>query len=391
MTPTQARLLLVLLALAGTAAAQGPPALVRDINTRQLAQAENLTSFGGKLYFRLTQGAEAGLWQSDGTSAGTARVHEGYVDSPVVSGGHLFFVAASPIPNRGASLWATDGQGPPFEALGNQPFGVGPLEPTDVGGTLFFVLQNGIANWSLWKSDGTAVGTVQVALLPVPLDPPRNLTPVGGALFFAIGFGPDSELWTSNGTEAGTKKLQGGEGGQFRFHGLFDLTAAAGRLFYVNADGAVLLELWASDGTDTEKLATLSPGLYVQSPTAAGDLLYFAVPGGGSYRVWRSDGTVAGTRALERSFISVGGFVRAEGVTVFRAADEQGDAYWVTDGTDAGTHRLEGLVPAIAGGAPGLLQPPEEILVVAADAAGSPWAERSSSPPSKQTAKPRYR
>ena len=61
----------------------------------------------------------------------------------------------------------------------------------------------------LWKSDGTAAGTVMVK--DINLDPyswggsPRNLTDVNGTLFFAAdddvhGF----ELWKSDGTADGT-------------------------------------------------------------------------------------------------------------------------------------------------------------------------------------------
>jgi ELWxxDGT repeat protein len=62
-----------------------------------------------------------------------------------------------------------------------------PRSLTAVGGTLFFAANDGATGFELWTSDGTAAGTALVAdILPGPYSSdPSNLTAVGGTLFFA--------------------------------------------------------------------------------------------------------------------------------------------------------------------------------------------------------------
>ena len=77
-----------------------------------------------------------------------------------------------------------------------------------VGRTLFFAADDGIHGEELWKSDGTAAGTVLVKNIN-PTDfayaGPRSLTAVGGRLFFTADDGTHGrELWMSDGSRAGT-------------------------------------------------------------------------------------------------------------------------------------------------------------------------------------------
>src|SRR5439155_5431040 len=71
----------------------------------------------------------------------------------------------------------------------------------------FFFVASEANGRELWKSDGTAAGTVLVKdINPGPGDSsPDGLTNVNGTLFFAA-FDPTTgrELWKSDGTAAGT-------------------------------------------------------------------------------------------------------------------------------------------------------------------------------------------
>src|SRR6202035_3431680 len=78
---------------------------------------------------------------------------------------------------------------------------------TNVNGTLFFSATDGVNGLELWKSDGTAAGTVLVKDINQGSvnSNPGNLTNVNGTLFFsATDATHGQELWKSDGTSAGT-------------------------------------------------------------------------------------------------------------------------------------------------------------------------------------------
>ena len=78
-----------------------------------------------------------------------------------------------------------------------------PNDLTVVDGTLFFYASDGSHGEELWKTDGTAAGTIMVK----DINPgstssnPFHMTAVGGTLFFAADDGIHGrELWKSDGT-----------------------------------------------------------------------------------------------------------------------------------------------------------------------------------------------
>ncbi|BBH39096.1 hypothetical protein myaer102_16210 [Microcystis viridis NIES-102] len=80
-----------------------------------------------------------------------------------------------------------------------------------MGNTLFFSANDGVNGFELWKSDGTATGTVLLKnILPgFSWSGPSNLTAVGSTLFFRANDGVNGqELWKSDGTAAGTVLLK---------------------------------------------------------------------------------------------------------------------------------------------------------------------------------------
>src|SRR5262249_23536871 len=128
----------------------------------------------------------------------------------------------------------------------------------------------------LWKSDGTAAGTVLVKGIDA-----ANLTNVGGRLYFA---GSDaaggSELWTSNGTSVGTvpvKDVNLGAGSSSPAQ----LTNVNGLLYFSADDGTNGRELWQSDGTPAGTLLVrdIYPGATGSNPAylvSSNSKLYFA-------------------------------------------------------------------------------------------------------------------
>ena len=181
---------------------------------------------------------------------------------------------------------------------------------------------------------------------------PTDLTAVGGQVFFsAIGGSKGRELWKSDGTAAGTRRVKDikpGPGGSVPSH-----LAAIGGLLYFNADDGVHgRELWVSDGTGpgTHLVRDINVGTDSSMPlsfTRFEGAVYFSADDGVRGReLWRTDGTTGGTRRVKdikpgAGNSSPGAFVRFAGKLVFlrthcpTAACFQ--TLYTTDGTAAGT------------------------------------------------------
>src|SRR5262245_16221248 len=89
----------------------------------------------------------------------------------------------------------------------NVAFGSSPTSVTSVNGTAYFAADDGVNGIELWKSDGTAAGTVLVKNIRSGAtgSNPASLTNVNGTLFFKANDGVNGiELWKSDGTAAGT-------------------------------------------------------------------------------------------------------------------------------------------------------------------------------------------
>ncbi|GBE72822.1 hypothetical protein myaer87_00490 [Microcystis aeruginosa NIES-87] len=186
-------------------------------------------------------------------------------------------------------------------------FGSDPRYLTAVGNTLFFQAQDGVNGTGLWKSDGTAAGTVLVKdIRPGSFSSsyPSNLTAVGNTLYFAAyddvnGGG----LWKSDGTAAGTvlvKDIRPSSSSSY----LRNLTAVGNTLFFTADDGVNGYELWKSDGTaaGTVLVKDIFPGSsssftpYSNALMAVGNTLFFTADDGvNGFELWKSDGTAAGT------------------------------------------------------------------------------------------------
>ena len=227
------------------------------------------------------------------------------------------------------------------------------------GGKLFFAANVEEGNSGLWSSDGTEAGTVEIKHFTT--DPTQlvawvdNLKPVGSRLFFT---GTDAasgnELWVTNGTSGGTRLVKditpGPEGGSFSY-----FTAVNNTLFFFRqvrdaADVPARYELWRSDGTDagTRRIKDMGPDSYTnQEPIVLGNKLIFSLTDAAHGREpWVSDGTEVGTHQLRdirpgtdgafpKDFQRVGSFV------FFTASMASGaNELWRTDGTEAGTQSV---------------------------------------------------
>ncbi|MBD0258471.1 MAG: hypothetical protein ICV83_22365, partial [Cytophagales bacterium] len=126
-----------------------------------------------------------------------------------------------------------------------------PKDVVNVNGVLYFAADNGTIGGELFKSDGTAAGT----LLVKDLNPgtfgsnPTGFAGVNGVVYFAATDALGGrELYKTNGTAAGTvrvKDIRPGAGSSSPA----DLVALNGTLYFSADDGTGGRELWKSNGT----------------------------------------------------------------------------------------------------------------------------------------------
>ena len=345
--------------------------LVKDVAPGKDSGVDSLAVLGNTLFFA---GGDTGtgplLWKSDGTAMGTQRVspaHVSGVGAPTACNGKLFFLGTDGA--HGQELWRSDGteagtvlveDGVP----GPTGLNVNPRSISCLNGKLFFQQLAG-NSLELWASDGSAEGTgplVSGIMMSMFMDtwPP---VPVGGAVFFTAN---DSlhgrELWTSDGTPAGTrmvKDIKAGSAGGMPdgFEDAFKPTrvmkSVGNTLFFLADDGVHGVELWASDGTEagTRLVKDIVSGATSSKPVLLGGLngevLLQADDGVHGLQLWKSNGTEAGTRQvaerasgwLDPSGVALG---EVDGALLFASGSLLRNLYR-TDGTDAGTVLLQQL------------------------------------------------
>ncbi len=343
-----------------------------------------LTGTTNLLFFHATEGmlaasniAEASLWRTDGTAAGTFKLLEtGQHPAPLTSAGP--FVFFYPQVNH-SPLMISDGTHAGTKPADDfrrrfQDGSIYRLFP--FGDTLFASI--GTHDYTLWKTT------------PAPNAPAVNLgaksgselLPVGGRYMF-FGESPhsfDSALWITDGTVAGTypvvPELENAS------YGLSGLANAGGTAYFVmKKQEEEKAKLWRSDGTfdgtvpvkelpfdSTEEIAgagrrvffTASQALWTSDGTADGTIelvktvlerpyqssylkplgariLFLVRKPELQYELWSSDGTPAGTKLLVTT--SGAGFPAViDGIGYFAHSDpEHGSEIWTTDGTPEGT------------------------------------------------------
>lgn len=357
--------------------------LVKDVVPgRYGSNPRNITA-ANRLVFFIADDIEGNptLWRSNGTAAGTSVVRydltvctDGYpysgTPSMLAVNGILYFAAS--IGSHGCELWRSNGtEGGTRQIKDIQPgfFGSSPDEFTAFGGSIYFSATRGDTR-RLFRTDGTAAGTVEVA---GGAEFPELLTPMNGILYFSANGGlwktdgsasllvkdvgisemkpangilfisnwQDWDLWISDGTPSGTVRLK-------TFPWLpEDLTPVGDKLFF--SVGSV--QLWKTDGTPegTVKMRTIYDG--IDEIAVMGNEVFIS----GIQELWKSNGTIAGTQKI-KTFACCSEFGRSvhsltalNGVLFFAGNDKElGDELWKTNGTIAGTTLLKdirGIVP----------------------------------------------
>ena len=126
-----------------------------------------------------------------------------------------------------------------------------PLVLTNVNGVLYFLANNGINGNELWKSDGTAAGTVMVKDINIfSSSNSLGFTYLNGVVYFRADDGINgTELWKTDGTATGTvmvKDIYAGANHSYPS----DLINVNGVLYFSANNAINGQELWKSDGTE---------------------------------------------------------------------------------------------------------------------------------------------
>ena len=206
----------------------------------------DLTVYNGQLLFSGDDAhGQTGLWESNGTASGT---HEltGIVGAPMsgkglnpsyltVFNGHALFNGLDSSGQLG--LWETDGTAAGTHELTGIALaaatGLDPVGLTVFNGQVLFAGRDASGEFGLWETDGTVAGTHELtgiagAQTTATGLAPSDLTVYNGEVLFR---GHDSSgklgLWETNGTAAGTHELTGVVGASTAGLGPLGLTTTA--------------------------------------------------------------------------------------------------------------------------------------------------------------------
>ncbi len=363
--------------------------------------ARQLTAAGNRLYFTVFTGGVEQLWTSDGTPAGTVAVSHfstvpPFPDYPffLPSGNSVFFSARTA---AGEELWTSDGTPAGTKRLtdftGATPFGglfqanlaaangrplfltrtdnpflfrlwtaaggkAVPLTTAPVtsslfqaAGKVFFLAQNDGHDFEPWVSDGTVPGTHRLKNFSVGR---TRFVTFAGLTYFSDG----SDLWRTDGTEAGTQRLSGPPFSLDPLGQPFELAVAGGKLF-VASDTPYGNELWVHDDTGNHVVTDIARGIPGSTPldlVPFGNRLFFTACDGTSLSLWQSPTTGEGAtpfpgtaEGCSAPFATTQWGLTAGSLLYFSRSDLHGQL-WRSDGTEAGTFQLTDLPNGIVTG-----------------------------------------
>ena len=203
------------------------------------------------------------------------------------------------------------------------------------GPNAYFSARDTSAAWGLWRTDGTAAGTVKVGDFG-PLS--GGMAAVGTTLYFLA----DNSLWRTQGQPNDAVRIADAPSGS-------DLVNLNGTLLFSAFEQTIGKELWVSDGTQagTHVLKDIYPGLTSSSPTAFVALdtrvVFLAVSSfaSGAVDIWSTDGTAGGTvKVGQYTHLGRSNPVRSGSQYFLLTGDGSGMELIASDGTAAGTTTL---------------------------------------------------
>ncbi|MEZ5989059.1 MAG: hypothetical protein R3F30_08040, partial [Planctomycetota bacterium] len=325
------------------------------------SDVRELVVWNGRLFFVLHTSAGDKVYTSDGTTPGTRPLFDVTASSATGAGflfgwkptaGLLYYAADDGAGKRG--LWCIDPVSAQPRFLKQEGgWGPGPAFRLDRiaaehGGGLMFAGSDSASGTELWFSDGSTTGTRRVADIAAGggSSDPADLAMVnGGVVFSASTPAPGREPWFSDGTTAGTRMLADVAKGSA--DGMASPIVGDGTVAFLAADdGSASPQLYAADGNGLRLLTSGKPVVssFLPLVAAQGRVLVQGRANGDEF--WLSDGTAQGTAKIPGFGYGIpsGSIARIVGRTPGFALVAFGVGRWMrlTDGTRAGTATLQG-------------------------------------------------
>jgi ELWxxDGT repeat protein len=235
------------------------------------------------------------------------------------------------------------------------------------GGLYFRTGTVGQFGGNLWKTDGTAAGAQQLAVVTwqVGGDGWTMAEWKGGAYFRATTPLQGDEPWRTDGTAAGTALFRNLTSGNASSSPQFFRVAGNQLLFWADGGTGHGSELWRTDGTPAGTVAVkdIAPGTdqsgtpLSSTPSRAvaagnGKLFFISSDGTHGTRLFVTDGTVDGTTMVEganpTNTLTPYDVTVVSNTAYFNALrDQSGIELWMSDGTPSGTRLVRDFFPGV--------------------------------------------
>lgn len=373
-------------------------------STLQLSASVQLEDVGGvingKLLFRgRTAATGSELYITDGTPGGTGLLKDIFAGSSssapadfVILGNNIYFTAVTAA--EGRELWRSDGTAVNTSLVKDiVPGSTGSnaadqYEMYSNGSYLLFAATTAAEGTELWKSDGSAAGTILLKDIYTGTNSskPHLFYALNNLVLFVANTAADGgEIWKTDGTAVGTGMITNINAGaasstEVVFFPGFSLPLTTAfhtfnnKAFFVATDGGGYGELWSTDGTaaNTSMVYDIFPGtspssIVLYNAINLPDKFVFAAgDGAGRSELWACDGSAAGTEIIHAFSPAQPGippilctpFSNSAAVNLFSnnrffvvgGSAATGDEMWISDGTAAGTQLLKDIHPGTGSG-----------------------------------------
>jgi ELWxxDGT repeat protein len=322
------------------------PYLVKDIKSDGSSNPiSSIAEYKGRVYFFTFNSTDRyELWSSDGTDTGTSKVLSLNLDInfSVTSyeyqqANGLLFIILRDASSSSTLLWRTDGtaEGTWQIAKISQDWPEYAFEPVSYKDQLFF-----IQDINLWAINGNSHALFTSLLKFEPFfDKYKGPYVMNGLLYLLLG----NQLWQSDGTAAGTQKVTTLEG--FTQNYEFMPVCTGKLLYFVGKTSASGDELWVTDGSaaGTKMVSDLTSGTgstQFKTHVQADGSLFFVTSKDQTQTLWITKGGSSDVQKLvEQASITMKG---SSGNRAYFTVGDSSAKYsvWQSDGTSAGTKSL---------------------------------------------------